>query len=86
MPHPGATLTESAVLARPVDELPATCIQSLLADAQPSDDMVKLLTSKHWRLVEMDTAHWPMLSQPLEPAQIFLEATHEGTAGHCLIA
>jgi hypothetical protein len=62
------------VLARPLDELPATYIQCLLAGAEPSDDVAKLLTSKHWRLVEMDAGHWPMFSQPRELAQIFLEA------------
>ena len=76
-PHPGATLTEPAVLARPLDELPATYVQCLLAGAEPSDDVAKLLTSKHWRLVEMDTGHWPMFSQPRELAQIFLEAAGE---------
>lgn len=50
-PHPGASLTEPAVLARSLDELPATYILCLLAGAEPSDDVAKLLTSKHWRLV-----------------------------------
>lgn len=73
-PHPGATLTEPAVLARPLDELPATYVQCLLAGAELSDDVAKLLTSKHWRLVELDTGHWPMFSQPRELAQLLLEA------------
>lgn len=73
-PHPGATLTEPAVLARPLDELPATYIQCVLDEPEPSDDVAKLLASKHWRLIEMDTGHWPMFSQPRELAQIFLDA------------
>ena len=76
-PHPGATLTEPAVLARPLDELPATYIQCLLAGAEPIDDVAELVTSKRWRLVEMNTGHWPMFSQPRELAQIFLEAAGE---------
>jgi pimeloyl-ACP methyl ester carboxylesterase len=76
-PHPGATLTEPAVLARPLGGLPATYIKCVLAGAEPSDDVAKLLTSKHWRLVEMDTGHWPMFSQPRELAQIFLGAAGE---------
>jgi len=30
-----------------------------------------------WRLVTMDTGHWPMFSQPRELAQIFLDAGGE---------
>jgi hypothetical protein len=74
-PHPGATLTEPAVLARPLGELPATYIKCLLDGAEPNDDVAKLLTSEHWRLVEMNTGHWPMFSQPYELARIILEAT-----------
>ncbi|MEV5503957.1 alpha/beta hydrolase [Nonomuraea fuscirosea] len=73
-PHPGATLTEPAVLPRPLDELPATYILCRLAGAEPSGEVAELLAGGHWRLVEMDTGHWPMFSQPRELARIFLEA------------
>ncbi|GAA3833695.1 alpha/beta fold hydrolase [Sphaerisporangium flaviroseum] len=76
-PHPGATLTEPAVLARPLDELPATYIQCLPAGAEPDDDVADLLAGKHWRLVQMDTGHWPMFSRPRELAQILLQAAGE---------
>ncbi|HET6355387.1 alpha/beta hydrolase [Streptomyces sp.] len=76
-PHPGATMTEPAILARPLGELPATYIKCLLAGAEPSADVAKLLTSKHWRLVTMDTGHWPMFSQPRELAQILLDTAGE---------
>ncbi|MEU1625579.1 alpha/beta fold hydrolase [Streptomyces sp. NPDC020096] len=76
-PHPGATLTEPAVLARPLGELPATYVKCLLDGAEPSGDVAKLLTSERWRLVEMDTGHWPMFSQPRELARIFLDAVGE---------
>ncbi|MEU6014974.1 alpha/beta hydrolase [Streptomyces sp. NPDC047515] len=70
-PHPGATLTEPAVLARPLGELPATYIKCLLDGDEPKDVVAKLLaTEEHWELVEMDTGHWPMFSQPHELAQI----------------
>ncbi|MFD8075559.1 alpha/beta fold hydrolase [Streptomyces sp. NPDC059718] len=71
-PHPGATLTEPAALARPLGDLPATYIKCTLGDPEPSDDVAKLLTSEHWRLIEMDTGHWPMLSEPRELAQILM--------------
>jgi pimeloyl-ACP methyl ester carboxylesterase len=71
-PHPGATLTEPAVLTRPLGELPATYVKCLLDGDEPSDDVAALLTSKSWTLVEMDTGHWPMFSQPHELARILL--------------
>ncbi|MEU0565837.1 alpha/beta hydrolase [Nonomuraea sp. NPDC005983] len=73
-PHPGATLTEPAVLARPLGELPATYVKCLLDGDEPNGDVAKLLTSERWRLVEMDTGHWPMFSQPRELARILLDA------------
>ncbi|MFJ5784914.1 alpha/beta fold hydrolase [Streptomyces hydrogenans] len=76
-PHPGATLTEPAVLERPLDHLPATYVKCTLGDPEPSDDVAKLLGGEDWRLVEMDTGHWPMFSQPRELAQILLDTVGE---------
>ncbi|MEU3921225.1 alpha/beta hydrolase [Streptomyces sp. NPDC029004] len=73
-PHPGASLAEPAVLAGPLGELPATYIKCLLDGPEPNPDVAELLTSEHWRLVTMDTGHWPMFSQPRELARILLEA------------
>ncbi|MEU0029328.1 alpha/beta hydrolase [Streptomyces sp. NPDC006335] len=75
-PHPGATLTEPAVLARPLGELPATYIQCLLDDdeEEPMPVVAELLKSEHWELVEMNTGHWPMFSQPAELARILAES------------
>ncbi|MFD8549647.1 alpha/beta fold hydrolase [Streptomyces sp. NPDC059649] len=71
-PHPGATLTEPAVLARPLGELPATYLKCLLDGPEPSDEVAELLKSEHWRLAELDTGHWPMFSRPRELARILL--------------
>ncbi|MDT0548546.1 alpha/beta fold hydrolase [Streptomyces lonegramiae] len=73
-PHPGASLTEPAQLSRPLTELSATYIKCLLDWPQPSDDVVELLKSERWRLVEMNTGHWPMLSQPQELARVLCES------------
>ncbi|MFD7286917.1 alpha/beta fold hydrolase [Streptomyces sp. NPDC059863] len=78
-PHPGASLTEPATLSRPLGELPATYIKCLLDGAEPSPDVAALLTSDRWRLVEMDTGHWPMFSQPHELARVLL--TEAATTG-----
>ncbi|MCC9738833.1 alpha/beta fold hydrolase [Streptomyces sp. MNU89] len=77
-PHPGATLTEPAVLARPLGELPATYIKCLLDWPEPSPDVAELLKSERWQLVTMDTGHWPMFSQPRELARILLAAAGPG--------
>jgi len=73
-PHPGRTLTEPAVMADSVGELPATYIKCLLDWPEPNDTVAKLLTGDRWRLVTMGTGHWPMFSQPSELAQILLDA------------
>jgi pimeloyl-ACP methyl ester carboxylesterase len=78
-PHPGATLTEPAVLARPLGELPATYIKCLLDGLEPNDTVAKLLSSEQWQLVKMNTGHWPMFSQPRELAQILVEAAGSAT-------
>jgi pimeloyl-ACP methyl ester carboxylesterase len=71
-PHPGRSLTEPATLDRPVSELPSTYIKCLLDGDVPSDDVVALLESDQWQLIEMNTGHWPMFSAPEELAQILL--------------
>ncbi|MGW4032534.1 alpha/beta fold hydrolase [Streptomyces sp. NPDC004838] len=73
-PHPGASLADPAVLARPLGELPTTYVKCLLDGPEPSDDVADLLRGDHWRLVEMDTGHWPMFSEPDELARILLDA------------
>ncbi|MFC8076598.1 alpha/beta fold hydrolase [Streptomyces sp. NPDC057307] len=72
-PHPGATLTEPAKLERPLGGLPATYIKCLLDWPEPSPEVAELLKGEHWRLVEMNTGHWPMFSQPRELARILLQ-------------
>jgi pimeloyl-ACP methyl ester carboxylesterase len=73
-PHPGDTLTKPAVMERSVGVLPATYVKCLLDAPEPSDAVAKLLISEHWRLVTMDTGHWPMFSQPRELSKILLNA------------
>lgn len=74
-PHPGATLTEPAVLARPLGELPATYVKCLLDGAEPGPDVARLLaTGRDWRLTTLDTGHWPMFSAPSDLARVLLEA------------
>ncbi|MGW4819071.1 alpha/beta fold hydrolase [Streptomyces sp. NPDC004227] len=73
-PHPGATLTEPAVLRRPVGELPATYVKCLLDGPEPPPTVAEALKTERWELVEMDTGHWPMFSRPRELARILVES------------
>lgn len=73
-PHPGATLTEPATLTRSPGLLPTTYVKCLLDWPEPSPEVAELLTSELWRLVTMDTGHWPMFSQPDELTRVLLDA------------
>ncbi|MFE9534749.1 alpha/beta fold hydrolase [Streptomyces sp. NPDC006691] len=72
-PHPGRTLTEPATLERPLGDLPATYIKCTLGDPEAGDDVTRLLTNEQWRLIEMDTGHWPIFSRPRELARILTQ-------------
>ncbi|CAL9657529.1 hypothetical protein SUDANB15_06830 [Streptomyces sp. enrichment culture] len=76
-PHPGAALTEPAVLKRSLGELPATYVKCLLNGDEPMPAVAELLKGGNWELVTMDTGHWPMFSRPRELARIL----HEAAAG-----
>ncbi|MFD3481797.1 alpha/beta fold hydrolase [Streptomyces sp. NPDC058665] len=73
-PHPGGSLTGRARLDGPLGDLPATYIKCLLDWPELSPAVAELLKSDNWRLVEMNTGHWPMFSQPHELARILLDA------------
>jgi pimeloyl-ACP methyl ester carboxylesterase len=73
-PHPGATLTEPAIMGGSIASLQATYVKCLLDAPEPSDIVARLLTSEHWRLVTMNTGHWPMFSEPRELSKILLDA------------
>ncbi|AZK95648.1 MULTISPECIES: alpha/beta fold hydrolase [Streptomyces] len=72
-PHPGVSLADPAVLPRPLGELPATYIKCLLDGPEPTSDVAELLKGERWRLVELDTGHWPMFSRPADLARILLD-------------
>ncbi|MCM2416434.1 alpha/beta hydrolase [Streptomyces sp. RKAG290] len=69
-PHPGASLSDPAVLSGSLGDLPATYVKCLLDGPEPADDVAALLKSDQWELVTMDTGHWPMYSRPQELVRI----------------
>lgn len=71
-PHPAASLLDPAVLPRPLTDLPATYVKCLLDWPEPDDDVKALLPNESWRLVTMDTGHWPMFSSPADLTTLLL--------------
>lgn len=71
--HPGRTLTDIATVDGSLADVPTTYVKCLKDGPEPSEAAQTLLTSPHWRLVQLDTGHWPMWSQPAELAQILLD-------------
>ncbi|HEY3509288.1 MULTISPECIES: alpha/beta fold hydrolase [Kribbella] len=71
-PHPGRAVTEPAELVRPIGELPTTYLKCLMDGATPSTVVLEQLESPLWELVELDTGHWPMLSQPEALAKLLM--------------
>lgn len=79
-PHPGATLTEPAVLTHPLAELPATYVKCLLDGVEPHPAVAKLLaTAPDWQLTTLNTGHWPMFSAPSALARVLLDAAAQDT-------
>ncbi|MFD4877184.1 alpha/beta fold hydrolase [Streptomyces sp. NPDC058420] len=72
--HPGASLTEPAILAHPLADLPATYVKCRLDGDELMPPVDELVESGHWELVRMDTGHWPMFSQPRELARVLRES------------
>ncbi len=63
-PHPGRTLFEPAYLARPLAELRATYVTCLRPGTKPRDDVLALHGQPTWSFADVNTGHWPMVSQP----------------------
>ncbi|MFC9157589.1 alpha/beta fold hydrolase [Streptomyces bauhiniae] len=76
-PHPGRTLTEPAVLSGPLSDLKATYVLCAPPGEEPDDDVAELVTDGRWRLVRVDTGHWPMFSRPRELARVLLDVAGE---------
>ncbi len=60
VPHPGRTVTEPAAMRRPLTEQASTFIHRTFDG--PGVEQVR--DARRWRFEELDTGHWPMLSQP----------------------
>lgn len=71
----GVSNTAGSVRAAPGCGVEPTYILCTLGDPEPDEDVAALVAGGHWRLVEMDTGHWPTFSAPREPARTLLDTT-----------
>jgi pimeloyl-ACP methyl ester carboxylesterase len=74
VPHPGRTVSEPAVLARPLAEQPATYIAAALGSHAESEEVVAMRDEPNWTFRTIDTGHWPMVSAPDELVELLDEA------------
>ncbi|MEV4378457.1 alpha/beta hydrolase [Streptosporangium sp. NPDC049644] len=70
--HPGRTITEPAVLQRPLAEQRATYVVCAKdhVDDQLTPDVAVLRTAPTWAFHTIDTGHWPMFTAPDELAAL----------------
>ncbi|MFG3086992.1 alpha/beta fold hydrolase [Streptomyces antibioticus] len=73
-PHPGATLTVPAEPKGSPGDVPATYVKCLLDRDVPPPAVAGPVEGGRWELVEVDTGHWPMFSQPRVPARVLHES------------
>ncbi len=77
-PHPGRTLTDAVPagtgLRAALREVSTTYVKCTALQADPSPEVAALLDSEHWRLVTLDTGHWPMWSASEALTAVLLES------------
>jgi pimeloyl-ACP methyl ester carboxylesterase len=66
VPHPGRTISEPAVMTRPLAEQRATYIAAALGSHAEAEDVRALRGEPNWTFRKIDTGHWPMVSAPDE--------------------
>ncbi len=54
--------------------MPATYVKCLLDGAVPPPAVAGPVEGGRWELVELDTGHWPMFSQPRQLARVLRES------------
>ena len=72
--HPGRTVSEPAVLERPLGEMRATFIA---CSFEISDDVQAMCGEPSWIFRRLRTGHWPMVSAPEELVALLTEVASE---------
>lgn len=71
--HPGRTISEPAVLSRPLSEQRATYIACKMGGHWVSDEVAAMRKEPNWTFRTIDTGHWPMVSAPDELVALLAE-------------
>ncbi|MFF5207103.1 alpha/beta fold hydrolase [Streptosporangium sp. NPDC000396] len=73
--HPGRTISEPAVLARPLAQQRASYIVCTMEhfNGKVSDDVAAMRTEPNWTFHTLDTGYWPMLSAPDQLATLLTD-------------
>ncbi len=72
--HPGRTVSEPAVLNRPLAEQRATYVACAF---EVSDDVAAMGEEPTWTVRKMDAGHWPMVSAPGALVRLLAEIASE---------
>jgi len=72
--HPGRTISEPAVLSRPLSEQRATYIACTMGGHWLSEDVAAMRKEPNWTFRTIDTGHWPMVSTPNRLVELLAEA------------
>jgi pimeloyl-ACP methyl ester carboxylesterase len=72
--HPGRTVSEPAVLSRPLAEQRSTYVACAF---EVPDDLADLCEGANWTLRTLDTGHWPMVSAPDQLVALLAEVASE---------
>lgn len=63
-PHPGAALTQPLHLAHSLGAVPTAYVHCLQDSPELDDDIADLARRHGWKVVDLDSGHWPMLTTP----------------------
>lgn len=72
--HPGRTISEPAILNRPLTTQRATYI---VCSFQVSDDVAAMREEPNWTFRTLETGHWPMVSSPDQLVALLAEVASE---------
>ncbi len=72
--HPGRTVSEPAVMNRPLAQQRATYI---LCSFEVSGDIATMREKPSWTFRNLEAGHWPMVSKPGELTELFAEVASE---------
>ena len=77
--HPGRTVSEPAILKRPLGERKATYIVCTMGGHSASEDVAAMRKEPNWTFRTLEAGHWPMVSAPDELVALLAEIASEHT-------